>query len=171
MQLKYLLSFPDIRYCAYPFPTGRLYIFGNQKSIKMILFGNELDHKNDVEKNFMEGVSGAINKAIKFFDCYLTGKECPHPELDMLPFTANEKKIYKSLQKVGFGKTITYGVLAKKSGMPGASRFVGNAMAKNFFPLIIPCHRVVKYGGGIGGFSSGKGTKNFLLQHEKVFCK
>ncbi len=169
LQLKYLLSFPDIRYYAYPFPAGRLYIFGNKDSIKMILFGHELDHKNDVERYFKEGSPGAVISAVKFIDGYLLGKEGPRPELDMLPFTGRERRIFNSLKRIGFGRTITYKGLAEKAGMPEAQRFVGNAMAKNLFPIVIPCHRVIRSDGGMGGFSSGKITKKFLLQHERAF--
>jgi O-6-methylguanine DNA methyltransferase len=171
LPIKYLLSFPDIKYCAYPFPTGRLYIFGDKNSLKMILFGYDINHKNDVEKYFNEGGSGAIDKAIKFLDNYLMGKESPLPELDMVPFTRKEIRIYNNLTKIPFGKTVTYNGLAKKSGIPHGARFVGNAMAKNFFPILIPCHRVIKSDGNIGNYSSGIKTKMFLLEHEKAVFK
>jgi methylated-DNA-[protein]-cysteine S-methyltransferase len=58
---------------------------------------------------------------------------------------------------IKFGQTITYAGLAKRSGRPGASRAVGNALAKNPLPLIVPCHRVVRSDGKLGGFSAPGG--------------
>jgi len=171
MQFKYLLSFPDIGYYAYPFPAGRLYIFSSRNSIKMILFGHEIDHKNDVERYFKENVSGEMKKAVKFFDGYLLGKDKPLPELDMLPFTRKETRIYENLKKIPFAETVSYNDLSKMSGIPNGARFIGNAMAKNFFPILIPCHRVIKSDGNTGNYSSGIKTKIFLLEHEKAVLK
>jgi methylated-DNA-[protein]-cysteine S-methyltransferase len=76
------------------------------------------------------------------------------------------RRVYKVLQKIPAGQTVTYGELAALAGSPGAARAVGQAMAKNPFPIIIPCHRVVASQGRLGGFSSGRGpaTKRHLLQ-------
>jgi len=70
---------------------------------------------------------------------------------------------------VNFGQTITYAGLAKRLGRPKAARAVGNALAKNPLPLIIPCHRVVRSDGSLGGFSApgGKNLKVKLLTHEE----
>jgi methylated-DNA-[protein]-cysteine S-methyltransferase len=78
------------------------------------------------------------------------------------------KKVYNSLRKLPFGRTLTYGELAEISGSPGASRAVGNIMGNNSFPLFIPCHRVIA-SNGIGGFMKGKGIgiKYRLLELEK----
>ena len=72
-------------------------------------------------------------------------------------------------RKIKFGKTISYSLLAKKSGNPSAGRAVGNALAKNPLPLIIPCHRVVRNDGKLGGFSAPGGIdlKARLLKLEK----
>jgi len=71
---------------------------------------------------------------------------------------------------ISFGQTTTYAELAKKLGRPAAVRAVGNALAENPLPLIIPCHRVVRSDGMLGGFSAagGKRLKAKLLKHEKT---
>ncbi len=69
---------------------------------------------------------------------------------------------------IGFGETATYGDLA---GLTGASaRAVGQACASNRFPIIVPCHRVLPAGGGLGFYSAGQGpaTKVWLLKHERA---
>lgn len=81
------------------------------------------------------------------------------------------RKIYAELRRVGWGKTTTYGTLAKALGAgPEAARDVGQAMAKNPVPLIIPCHRVLAAGGKVGGFSAPGGSvaKARMLELEGV---
>ena len=81
------------------------------------------------------------------------------------------KHVYAALRGVGWGQTTTYGALAKAlGGGPEAARDVGQAMAKNPVPLIIPCHRVLAAGGKLGGFSApgGTNTKLRMLELEGV---
>lgn len=80
-------------------------------------------------------------------------------------------QIYNALRRVGWGHTTTYGTLAKELGAgPQAARDVGQAMAKNPVPLIIPCHRVLAAGGKVGGFSApgGATAKVHMLELEGV---
>jgi methylated-DNA-[protein]-cysteine S-methyltransferase len=66
------------------------------------------------------------------------------------------------------GSVMTYGGLAVKVGVPGGARAVGNVMAGNPFPLVIPCHRVVRSDGSLGGFGGGLRMKRVLLEMEGV---
>ncbi|MGQ9463778.1 MAG: methylated-DNA--[protein]-cysteine S-methyltransferase [Candidatus Fervidibacter sp.] len=70
-------------------------------------------------------------------------------------------------RKVGFGRTVTYGELARLCGMPRATRLVGQVMAKNPVPLLVPCHRVIRSDGSSGGFSGGLEQKERLLKLER----
>lgn len=82
-----------------------------------------------------------------------------------------QQRIYQALRRVGWGQTTTYGALAKEVGAgPEAARDVGEAMAHNPVPLIIPCHRVLAAGGKPGGFSApgGTSTKIRMLELEGV---
>ncbi len=74
-------------------------------------------------------------------------------------------KVYQEMQKIPYGKSITYSDLACKVGSPKAFRAVGTACGKNPLPLIIPCHRV-KAQSGLGGFTGGLNIKRFLLSLE-----
>jgi methylated-DNA-[protein]-cysteine S-methyltransferase len=81
------------------------------------------------------------------------------------------RRIYTALRRVGYGQTTTYGALAKELGAgPEAARDVGQAMASNPVPLIIPCHRVLAAGGKVGGFSApgGASAKVRMLELEGV---
>jgi methylated-DNA-[protein]-cysteine S-methyltransferase len=80
-------------------------------------------------------------------------------------------KVYSEVRKLGWGETTTYGAVAKTlGGEPQAARDVGQAMATNPVPLIVPCHRVLAAGGKIGGFSApgGAGSKVRMLEIEGV---
>ena len=86
--------------------------------------------------------------------------------LDMEGYTEKEVDVYRELIKVDAGRTISYGELAAKSGIPAGARFIGNAMAKNRFPVIVPCHRVIKSDGSMGNYSGGVELKEKLLRHQ-----
>jgi len=86
--------------------------------------------------------------------------------LDMNRYTEREMQVYKELIKIKPGSRISYGALAEKSGIPSGARFIGNTMAKNRFPVIIPCHRVIKSDGSMGNYTGGIHIKKFLLDHE-----
>jgi methylated-DNA-[protein]-cysteine S-methyltransferase len=91
--------------------------------------------------------------------------------LDLADQDAFFKQIYAAARQVGWGHTTTYGTLAKELGAgPEAARDVGQAMAKNPVPLIIPCHRVLAAGGKVGGFSApgGSAAKIRMLKLEGV---
>jgi methylated-DNA-[protein]-cysteine S-methyltransferase len=81
------------------------------------------------------------------------------------------RRIYAAARRVPWGRTTTYGTLAKELGAgPEAARDVGQAMAKNPIPLIIPCHRVLAAGGRLGGFSApgGSTAKARMLELEGI---
>ena len=79
------------------------------------------------------------------------------------------RRVLAACRAIPFGRTRTYADLAGKVGHPGAARAVGTALAGNPIPLIIPCHRVLRSDGGLGGFSApgGTATKQKLLDHEQ----
>jgi methylated-DNA-[protein]-cysteine S-methyltransferase len=85
---------------------------------------------------------------------------------DWSPFAI---RVLNSLRQVPFGNTITYGELAKLADHSLAARAVGGVMARNPFPLVIPCHRVIGAGGGMTGYSGGEGiaSKEWLLRFER----
>ena len=78
-----------------------------------------------------------------------------------------EKKVLRAVLEIPLGELRSYKWLAKKTGRPRAYRAVANALRKNPFPLIIPCHRVVKSTKNIGGYAQGKRIKQDLINLEK----
>ncbi|MDI6799860.1 MAG: methylated-DNA--[protein]-cysteine S-methyltransferase [Actinomycetota bacterium] len=88
--------------------------------------------------------------------------------LDLEGFGRFEEEVLLSACQIPYGEMMTYKELAGISGRPKAFRAVGNALAKNQLLAIIPCHRVVATGGGLGGFSGPAGIKEKLLELENV---
>ena len=116
-----------------------------------------------------EDVAAVIAAARRYFDGEET--DFSHVKLDLVAEAPFFARIYAALRRVGWGRTTTYGALAREVGAPReAARDVGEAMARNPAPLIIPCHRVLAAGGKIGGFSApgGSRTKTRMLELEGV---
>ncbi|MCD6471095.1 MGMT family protein [bacterium] len=82
-----------------------------------------------------------------------------------------QKRVYNLIQKIPRGRVTTYGLIAKKLGSIGFSRAVGNALNKNKNFRKVPCHRVVKSNGQLGGYRFGKIKKRELLKREGVKIK
>lgn len=89
--------------------------------------------------------------------------------LDMDGVPPFHRQVYELARTIPPGRTLTYGQVASKIGVPGSSRAVGQALGSNPFPIVVPCHRVVAAGGKIGGFSAdGRvATKLRLLSIER----
>ncbi|MDD5158689.1 MAG: methylated-DNA--[protein]-cysteine S-methyltransferase [Sulfuricurvum sp.] len=80
--------------------------------------------------------------------------------------TPFQKSVWNTLITIAYGQTITYAEEAKRFGNPKATRAVANANGRNPIAILIPCHRVIATGGGLGGYSGGIEKKEFLLRLE-----
>jgi AraC family transcriptional regulator of adaptative response/methylated-DNA-[protein]-cysteine methyltransferase len=80
--------------------------------------------------------------------------------------TAFQKSVWKLMQSLPPGSTMSYGEVAAKLGKPGASRAVGSACGANPIPVLVPCHRILASNGKLGGFSGGLDWKRKLLSIE-----
>jgi O-6-methylguanine DNA methyltransferase len=92
----------------------------------------------------------------------------PDGLVDWGMFAGFQGKVYKAVRRIPRGKVSSYGDIARRAGSPRAARAVGHAMAVNSFPLLIPCHRVVRADGSLGGFTAGLSIKEKLLKLEGV---
>jgi methylated-DNA-[protein]-cysteine S-methyltransferase len=77
-----------------------------------------------------------------------------------------ERTVYEALLAVPAGRTVSYGELAEMAGYPRAARAVGNAMAANPIPIVVPCHRVIRADGTLGNYGDDPAWKERLLLHE-----
>jgi methylated-DNA-[protein]-cysteine S-methyltransferase len=113
----------------------------------------------------------AVSAVIAATKRYFAGEQVDFSNVSLDLHGQNElfRKIYAAARRLGWGETTTYGSLARELGAgPEAARDVGQAMARNPVPLIIPCHRVLAAGGKLGGFSApgGSATKQRMLEME-----
>jgi O-6-methylguanine DNA methyltransferase len=175
------------RWTIYKSPIDDIVIAGDDFSIQLISFEYSFHKYLAPLAGIKRGITSQIEKVISYLDIYFSDeqKEIPYKlkiisapslkqsavkedviNLDCSVFTENEIAVYRKLITVRAGRTISYGILAEKAGLAKAGRFAGTTMAKNLFPILIPCHRVVKSGGKIGHYSGGPGKKEFLLKHE-----
>ncbi|MGH9323275.1 MAG: methylated-DNA--[protein]-cysteine S-methyltransferase [Vicinamibacteria bacterium] len=88
--------------------------------------------------------------------------------IDLRWGTEFERKVLDAARRIPFGECRCYGDVAKTIGRPNAHRAVGNALGKNPVAIVIPCHRVVASGGGIGGYTGGLDIKRTLMEIEGI---
>jgi methylated-DNA-[protein]-cysteine S-methyltransferase len=112
----------------------------------------------------------SIASAIAAIIALLAGERCELAaiNLDMEGVPPFRQRVYKVARSIPAGTTLTYGAVARLMGEPGAARAVGQALGRNPFALLVPCHRVLAAGNKIGGFSAegGTATKQRLLAIE-----
>jgi len=146
-------------------PVGKLLITGNAEGLHHIGFpvsGNPSPPLPDWSAENHHALEEAVRQIALYFEGKLKQfslKLCPH-------VTQFQKKVLTAVQEIPYGKTVSYGELAKRIGKPGASRAVGQANAKNPIPIVIPCHRVIGSNGNLTGFGGGLSVKQALLELE-----
>jgi len=101
----------------------------------------------------------------------LQGQAAPPECIDWTYFTNFQRKVLKRLLQIPAGTVRTYSWLAGRAGNPTAARAVGNVMARNPIPFVLPCHRIVPASGGVGNYGLGKGLKQKLLSQEGAVLK
>ena len=85
-----------------------------------------------------------------------------------LPATPFQRDVWARLREIPFGRTQSYGEMARRVGRPGASRAVGSANGQNRVAIVVPCHRVVRADGSLSGYGGGVWRKQRLIDHERA---
>lgn len=110
---------------------------------------------------------GVAATALRQLAEYLRGErrafELPLAPGELPPF---RRRVLAELVRIPYGATVSYGELAARCGRPGAARAVGNAVGRNPLPVVVPCHRVVRSDGSLGGYGGGRRRKRELLRLE-----
>jgi methylated-DNA-[protein]-cysteine S-methyltransferase len=110
----------------------------------------------------------ALSSITQRFQDYYSGKNTVFPDaLDFSGATEFQRQVWQTAQLIPRGETRSYGWIAKQIGKPRAARAVGQALSKNPFLVIVPCHRVIAGDGTLGGFGCGLPAKQKLLKLEK----
>ena len=100
----------------------------------------------------------ALADGVAAIEAWSEGRPPPKGlKLDLAGVGPFHRRVYGVLRRIPRGRTLTYAEVARKAGSPGAHRSVGSAMARNPLPILLPCHRVLRTGGGLGGFSAPGG--------------
>jgi methylated-DNA-[protein]-cysteine S-methyltransferase len=128
-------------------------------------------HLTDLDVPFEKDLARDLQRRII---AYFEGEDpdfSTDPAVDLADRSPFARRVLAACRRIPLGQTRTYAQLAAKTGRARAARAVGTAMAHNPVPLIVPCHRVVRTDGGLGGFSAAGGTKTKqrLMRHEQAF--
>ena len=151
-------------------PIGTLLIAGDEKAVRRIDFPKE-GKARAAQADWTESKRGPVGDAVKQLREYFAGKRAAF-DLPLAPEgTEFQMTVWRNLQDIPYGETISYGELAKRVGNPKASRAVGAANGQNPIPIVIPCHRVIGANGKLTGFGGGLPTKEKLLALEATQLK
>jgi len=156
-----------MKYCYTDSPIGPLLIAGDHESVHLIGFPKNGKPQRP-EAGWTESSTGALAETVRQLREYFAGKRTEFDLPLALEGTDFQRKVWRTLQEIPYGETISYGELAKRVGNPKASRAVGSANGKNRIPIVIPCHRVIAGDGTLGGFGGGLPTKEKLLALEST---
>ena len=108
-----------------------------------------------------------FGETVERLKAYFAGQRVDFSEkLDLSSATPFQRQVWRLTRLIPYGETKSYGWIAKRLGKIGAARAVGQALARNHLPVIIPCHRVVGSDRGLGGYSGGVRVKKSLLRLE-----
>jgi O-6-methylguanine DNA methyltransferase len=108
----------------------------------------------------------ALGEARRQIEEYLQGRRTSFTLPIDLRVTTFQRRVLKEVAKIPFGKTLSYGEVARRIGKPQGARAVGSALHRNPIPLVIPCHRVIGSDGSLVGFGGGVHLKAYLLDFE-----
>lgn len=115
-----------------------------------------------------EGVEGWVAKAFEQVEAYLSGqREAFDLPLDWASGTEFHKAVWRACQRIPYGKTESYAWVAEQVGRPKSARAVGGALGANPIPLVVPCHRVLRSDGSLGGYTGGLEIKRAFLALEQ----
>jgi O-6-methylguanine DNA methyltransferase len=166
----------SIRFAVFDSSLGHIVLVS--KKGRLIELDIRADDPHKIRKSliahYSDGVESpeSFNKVFNLLDKYLKGKRVTFDvDVDLSDVGAFTQKVLEELRKVPYGDMVSYSGLGKRVGYKNAGRAVGQAVGRNPIPIIIPCHRVIREDGTIGGFSSGIEIKKKLLAVEGVLGK
>lgn len=143
-------------------PIGVLTVLANDVGICRVWFGDLEDNVSGTTVADAH-LETALTQLREYFDGERTSFDVT---IDRSGRAGFRGEVLDALETVSFGQTMTYGDLAARAGRPKAARAVGSAMATNPIAIIVPCHRVLPTGGGVGQFGGGVPAKEWLLRRE-----
>ncbi|MDP9299131.1 MAG: methylated-DNA--[protein]-cysteine S-methyltransferase [Actinomycetota bacterium] len=162
----------DVAIATVSSPIGDLLIAVTERGLVRVAFQGE--DRDDVLEELSRRLSPRILESARAsdevrreLDQYFAGERTRFDvTVDRRLIGDFARKVLGATARVPFGRTTTYGEVATKIGSPRAARAVGNALGSNPIPIVIPCHRVLRSGGALGGYGGGVDRKQRLLRLE-----
>ncbi len=162
----------DVAYTTVDSPFGPLLVAATKRGLVRLAYPNEDPERalqelaSSVSPRILEA-PGRLDELRRELEDYFEGRrqrfEVP---VDLALTRGFTRKVLQVTVRIPFGSVSTYRDVATRAGSPRASRAAGNALGSNPIPIVVPCHRVVHTGGGLGGYTGGVQRKEFLLKLE-----
>lgn len=150
-----------------PSPVGPLLLIGGASGLARIAFAGEGHDRVLGTAGPVRPDTGELDEAARRIEEYFAGHrrtfDLPVDRGDLPPFRS---RVLDALVRVPYGETLSYAGLAERAGNPRAVRAAASACATNPLPIVVPCHRIVPSGGGIGRYLGGEPAKRTLLELE-----
>jgi methylated-DNA-[protein]-cysteine S-methyltransferase len=161
----------DVAYATMDTAVGRLLLASTPDGLIRIDGDQEEERLADLSRRVSPRVLAAprkLDRARRELDEYLDGRRRDFElALDQRLMSDFGRRVLAATAAIPYGSTSTYGAIAAQAGSPRGSRAAGNALGSNPLPIILPCHRVLHAGGGLGGYTGGLDRKRTLLAIEK----
>ena len=157
-----------MHFCRYSSPLGNLLIAEEEDAVVYCQWEDSVDERFITTwEEDKEQQNALLTLACRQMSEYFAGKRKAFDLPIRLNGTPFQQIVWKGLQKIPYGETLSYAGLARQIGREKAARAVGNANNHNPLMIIIPCHRVVASNGEISGYAGGITRKAWLLEKEK----
>ena len=162
----------DVAYATIdsPGPIGPLLVAGTKRGLLRVVFGGNQPHDRvlielaeDVSPRVLEA-PGRLDAIRRQLDEYFEGRRTSFDlPLDWRLSHGFGQRVLRQTAQIPYGHVSTYKTMAAAAGSPRGARAAGNALGANPIPIVVPCHRVLHSGGGLGGYGGGLDRKEFLL--------
>jgi methylated-DNA-[protein]-cysteine S-methyltransferase len=160
----------DVAWTVEDTPIGPLTLAATPRGLVRVGFGGEDDMLDELASAVSPRVvhlPARLDAPRRQLDEYFAGRRRHFDvALDRQLSHGYRRAVLEALSEVPYGQTVSYRDLAERTGNPKASRAVGSAMATNPIPIVVPCHRVLRTGGALGGYGGGLDVKVWLLRLE-----
>ncbi|MEW5759193.1 MAG: methylated-DNA--[protein]-cysteine S-methyltransferase [Candidatus Thermoplasmatota archaeon] len=151
-------------------PLGNIFVGWNKKGVVIVNWLNLKKNLSLLQNNGYKPINLMESIVIEQLNEYFEGKRRKFKLKLDLHGSSFELKVWKEILNIPYGKTRSYGEIAKIIGKRNYARAVGSACRKNKICIIIPCHRVIGYNDRLVGYSGGIKRKLWLLEHEAKFA-
>lgn len=151
-------------------PFGPMSLLGSEDCLRVASFGEDVDALRDRLPSPLRSdpVVRGETAAAAALRAYLDGDVTALDEVEVSqPGGAFHSAVWREMRAIAPGTTVSYSELAARAGAPRAVRAAASACARNAVCLFVPCHRVIRSDGSLGGYYYGLGTKSRLLAHER----